>query len=171
MRQLADIAGRENWGPPMRTYLIYAVWTFLAGAGIPLIGVLNSGLARGVGNPFAATAIMFAIAMAAAFALTLSFYGAPPAGGLKSVPLLSYGAGLLIGFYALSATVIIPRFGAASFVAFILIAQLLTSAVIDQFGLFGMDKRPVDISRLIGLAVIATGIAIMEIGNLRAAQS
>jgi transporter family-2 protein len=61
----------------MRSYLIFAAWSLLAGAGIPLIGVLNSGVARSVGNPFAATAIMFAMAAIVAFALTLPLYGYP----------------------------------------------------------------------------------------------
>lgn len=155
----------------MRSYIILAAWTLLAGAGIPLIGVLNSGVARSVGNPFAATAITFGVALILAIAITLPFYGVPSFAQLKSVPLSGYAAGLLIGFYGLSATIIIPRFGAASFVAFILIAQLVTSALIDQFGLFGMVKREVDITKLVGLAVIASGIAIMEIGNLRNAHS
>jgi transporter family-2 protein len=151
----------------MRSYLTFAGWTLLAGAGIPLIGVLNSGLARSVGNPATATAIMFAVAGVVAFAFSLPLYGMPTMAELASAPKLSYGSGLLIGFYALSATIIIPRFGAASFIAFILIAQLVTSAVVDQFGLFGMMKRPVDLPRMIGLAVIVAGIAIMEVSNLR----
>jgi bacterial/archaeal transporter family-2 protein len=153
----------------MRLYVIFAAWTLLAGAGIPLIGVLNSGVARSLGNPFAATAIMFAIASVVAVAVTLPLYGLPTVAQLGSAPPTSYGAGLLIGFYALSATVIIPRFGAASFVAFILIAQLVTSAIVDQFGLFGMERRPIDLVKLVGLAVIVAGIAIMELGNLRSA--
>jgi transporter family-2 protein len=151
----------------MRSYLLFATWTLLAGAGIPLIGVLNSGVARSVGNPFAATAVMFAIAMVVAFCITLPFYGLPTVSQLTSAPPMGYAAGLLIGFYALSATVIIPRFGAASFVAFILIAQLVTSAVIDQFGLFGMPRRPIDVVKLAGIVIIAAGIAMMEIDNLR----
>ena len=87
------------------------------------------------------------------------------------MPPVSYAAGLFIGFYALSATIIIPRLGAASFIAFILIAQLLTSAVVDQFGLFSMARRPIDMTKLIGLTVIVAGIAIMEIDNLRKAHS
>jgi bacterial/archaeal transporter family-2 protein len=154
----------------MRSYVLLAVWTLLAGAGIPLIGVLNSGVARGVGNPYTATGIMFAIAMAVALGFSLPIYGLPTTAQLGSAPPISYAAGLLIGFYALSATIIIPRFGAASFVAFILIAQLLTSAVVDEFGLFSMAKRPIDMTRLIGLTVIVAGIAIMEIGNLRKAD-
>jgi bacterial/archaeal transporter family-2 protein len=150
----------------MKRYLFFAAWTLLAGAGIPLIGVLNSGMARSVGNPFAATTVMFAIAMAVALGITLPLYGHPTAYQLASSPPISWAAGLLIGFYALSATVIITRFGAASFVAYILIAQLLTSAVVDQFGLFGMERRPLDLPKLAGLAVIAAGSVIMEIGNL-----
>ena len=71
-----------------------------------------------------------------------------------------------MGFYALSATLIIPRFGAASFI-FILVAQLLGATAIDQFGLFGVARRPVDAMRIAGLIVIVVGIAIMEFGNLR----
>jgi transporter family-2 protein len=151
----------------MRSYILLATWTLLAGAGIPLIGVLNSGVARGVGNPYTATGIMFAIAMAVAIGFSLPIYGLPTTAQLGSAPPVSYAAGLLIGFYALSATIVIPRFGAASFVAFILIAQLLTSAVVDQFGWFSMAKRPIDTTRLISLIVIVAGIAIMEIDNLR----
>jgi transporter family-2 protein len=150
----------------MRSYLILAAWSLLAGAGIPLIGVLNSGVARSVGNPYAATAIMFAIAALVALGLALPLYGHPTMAQLGSAPPITYGAGLLIGFYGLSATIIIPRLGAASFIAFILVAQLLTSAAVDQFGLFGMARRPIDITRMAGLIVIVAGIAVMEIGNL-----
>ena len=154
----------------MRSYLIFAAWSLLAGAGIPLIGVLNSGVARSVGNSFVATAVMFAMAAIVAFGFTLPLYGHPTVAQLGSAPLVSYGAGLLIGFYGLSATIIIPRFGAASFIAYILIAQLLTSAVVDQFGLFGMARRPIEITKLVGLVVIVAGIAVMEIGNLTKAR-
>ena len=155
----------------MRTYVVFAAWSLLAGAGIPLIGVLSSGIAKSLGNPFAATAMMFAVALLAAAAITLPLYGAPSFAQLRGAPLVSYGAGLLIRFYALSATIIIPRFGAASFIAFILVAQLVCSALVDQFGLFGMARRPVDALRLAGLATIVVGIAILEAGNLRKAWS
>ena len=154
----------------MRSYVILAAWSLLAGAGIPLIGVLNSGVARSVGNPYAATAILFAIATLVALGFALPLYGHPTMAQLGSAPPISYGAGLLIGFYGLSATIIIPRLGAASFIAFILVAQLLTAAVVDQFGMFGMARRPIDITRMVGLIAIVAGIAVMEIGNLTKAR-
>ena len=77
----------------MRSYVLLAVWTLLAGAGIPLIGVLNSGVARGVGNPYTATGIMFAIAMAVALGFSLPIYGLPTTTQLGSAPPISYAAG------------------------------------------------------------------------------
>ena len=49
-----------------RMFLFWSLWTALAGFGIPLIGVLNGGMARAVGNPISATAVMFAVAFAVA---------------------------------------------------------------------------------------------------------
>ena len=59
----------------MNSNLILAIWTLLAGAGIPLIGVLNSGMAQKVGNPIGATAVMFAVAFLVALGLSLPLYG------------------------------------------------------------------------------------------------
>ena len=152
-----------------RTALFLALWTLLAGAGIPLIGILNSGMARSVGNPVGATAVMFAVAFLVAGALALPFHGVPTLGQLSSAPVSSYGAGLLIGFYALSATIIIPRFGAGNFVAFILVAQLVTAAVVDQFGLFGMTQSSLSPVKLGGFALILCGVVLVQMAGQKAA--
>ena len=149
----------------MTRSVLLTVWTLLAGAGIPLIGVLNGGMARSVGNPFGATAVMFAVAFLVAAGFALPLHGLPTLGQLASAPNSSYGAGILIGFYALSATIIIPRFGAGNFVAFILIAQLTTAAVIDQFGLFGIPRNPLGILKLGGLALILCGVVLVQLAG------
>jgi bacterial/archaeal transporter family-2 protein len=145
-----------------RMFLLWSSWTVLAGVGIPLIGVLNGGMARAVGNPISATAIMFAVAFSVAAILAISFFGLPDLSQMRSAPLSSYVPGLLIGFYAVSATIIIPRFGAGNFIAFILLAQLLMAAVMDQFGLFGLTQRPIDLVRLTAFLLIAIGIVVMQ---------
>jgi transporter family-2 protein len=151
----------------MRSTFILAAWTLLAGAGIPLIGVLNSGMAQSVGNPLGGTAVMFAVAFLLALGLSLPFYGVTGYSRIGSAPLSSYGAGLLIGFYALSATVIIPRFGAGNFIAFILVAQLATAAAIDQFGLFGMARQPANALKLGGFLLILGGIVLVQVATKR----
>ena len=47
--------------------------------------------------------------------------------------------------------------------------QLVTSAVVDQIGLFGMARWPIDFTKLLGLVVIVVGFA--EIVNLTKAVS
>ena len=155
----------------MRSTLTLAVWTLLAGAGIPLIGVLNSGMAQKIGNPLGATAVMFAVAFLVALGLSLPFYGVAGYGRIASAPLSSYGAGLLIGFYALSATIIIPRFGAGNFIAFILLAQLATAAAIDQFGLFGMARQPANVLKVSGFLLILVGIVLVKVAGKRISPS
>lgn len=152
----------------MRSGFLLAIWTILAGVGIPLIGVLNGGVARSLGNPFSATAVMFAIAFLVAAGLALPLYGVPTVGELASAPGISYGAGILIGFYALSATIIIPRFGAGNFVAFILVAQLATAAAIDQFGLFGIDRNPIGMLKLGGFVLIVIGVLLVQMASQKA---
>lgn len=146
-----------------RSAVFLVAWTLLAGAGIPLIGVLNGGMARSVGNPFGATAVMFAIAFLAALGLSLPIYGIAGFSQIGSAPLSSYGAGLLIGFYALSATILIPRLGAGTFITFILLAQLGTAAAIDQFGLFGLARQPANALQLGGFLLILGGVVLMQL--------
>ena len=146
-----------------RSTVFLVAWTLLAGAGIPLIGVLNGGMARSVGNPFGATAVMFAIACLAALGLSLPLYGLGGFSQIGSAPLSSYGAGLLIGFYALSATILIPRLGAGTFITFILLAQLGTAAAIDQFGLFGLARQPANALQLGGFLLILGGVVLMQL--------
>ncbi|WP_375393003.1 DMT family transporter [uncultured Sphingomonas sp.] len=81
-----------------RAAVFLAGWTVLASAGIPLIGVLNGGMARSIGNPIGATAVMFAVACLAALGLALPLDGPPRLHALMAAPASSYAAGLLIGF-------------------------------------------------------------------------
>ena len=153
-----------------RVSLLLAAWTIVAGIGIPLIGILNAGMARSVGNPVAATAITFAVACLAAAAFALLLYGMPHLTQLRAAPAASWLPGLLIGFYVLSATAIIPRFGAGNFVTFILVAQLATAALIDQWGLFGMARQSLGAARLAGFVLILGGLALVQFGSARHAR-
>jgi len=150
-----------------RMFLFWSLWTVAAGLGIPLIGVLNNGIARSVGNPITATAVMFAVGFVIAVVLALSLYGLPDFGQLGTAPWTSYFSGFIIVFYAASATVIIPRFGAGNFVAFILLAQLVMAAVMDQFGLFGLEAKPINLMRGLAFALIAIGIVVMQVASSR----
>ncbi|HUI89387.1 MAG TPA: DMT family transporter [Anaerolineales bacterium] len=50
-----------------------------------------------------------------------------------------------------------PRLGATTALALIIIGQLVMGIVIDQFGWFGVAVRPVDLVRLLGAGLLITG--------------
>ena len=67
---------------------------------------------------------------------------------------LSGGFGLIL-YLTLNHTM--PRLGATTALALIIIGQLAMGIVIDQFGLFGVSVRPVDLVRLIGAGLLIVG--------------
>jgi len=50
-----------------------------------------------------------------------------------------------------------PRLGATTALALIIIGQLTMGILIDQFGLFGVAVRPVDLVRLVGAGLLIAG--------------
>jgi transporter family-2 protein len=51
----------------------------------------------------------------------------------------------------------LPRLGATKMLTLIISGQLLTGVVLDTFGWLGMEARPIDINRLIGVMVLLVG--------------
>lgn len=72
--------------------------------------------------------------------------------------LCSGGFGLIL-FLTVSHT--IPKLGAVSGVTLIIVGQLFAGIVIDYLGAFGAVPRDLDISRLLGLALLLAGAYII----------
>jgi transporter family-2 protein len=51
-----------------------------------------------------------------------------------------------------------PRLGLVTALAVIVGAQFATGAIIDHFGLFGAEVRPLDLARVAGLCLILLGV-------------
>ncbi len=82
-------------------------------------------------------------------------------GAWRGVPWYALGAGAL-GLIVLSAvSYTIPRMGVATTVTLIIVAQLMTAALLDHFGLLGNAVRSFDLSRLVGMIVLILGTAII----------
>ncbi len=78
-------------------------------------------------------------------------------GGWREVPWYALGAGSL-GLVILSAvSYTIPRIGVATTVTLVVVAQLVTAALLDHFGLLGAAVRLIDPARVIGIAVLLLG--------------
>ncbi len=137
--------------------LTYPVITLIAGIGIPIMAAMNAHLGARLGNPAAASVVLFLVGLIAAL-LTLGFTDMPSRATVLAAPRLYFLGGLLMAFYVLSITWIAPRFGVGNAIFFVLLGQLISASIIDHFGLFGATAVPIEGRRIIGLVFMAIGV-------------
>ncbi len=140
----------------------YAAIMLAAGIGVPVLAALNAQLGGRIGAPAAAASVLFAIAFLASVAVMLMTTGLGPLAALPDQPPHFLLAGLLVAFYVLSITWIAPRFGIGNAIFCVLLGQLVSAAAIDHFGLMGAQPRPLDAMRLVGLGLMAAGVALAQ---------
>lgn len=150
-----------------RMITIYYLIAFAAGLGITLQTTLNSQLARGLGGN-AVTAALFSFS---AGAISLGVISLLKGGlstslaALPSQPLWSMAGGLIGACALFSYVVLAPRIGLSALLGLAIVGQLLSSQLIDHFGLLGAIQRPVSAMKLCGLLVMLAGLAILLFGD------
>jgi len=70
--------------------------------------------------------------------------------------------GLLGAFFVTVALFVVPKIGAAVMIASVLTGQMTAALIIDQVGLLGIPKNPIDLSRIGGLVCLAVGIKLLS---------
>jgi transporter family-2 protein len=140
----------------------YAVIMLMAGIGIPTLAALNAALGRHMGSPAAAAAILFCVALVVTGLATL-VTGPQALARVAGAPKHLLLGGVLVAFYVLSVTYIAPSFGIGNAVFFVLIGQLISAAVIDQFGLFGAQISPLSLTRAGGIALMGLGVWVTQL--------
>ena len=133
----------------------------VAGAGIPLMAALNSGLSQKLGSPILAVTILSAVALIASLIL-LSIYPAQNLPGKMDFPLWYLGAGLLFILYIFSITKSAPVIGLGTAVFLVLFGQIVSAAIIDHWGLFGNPEHPISGKRVLGIITIMIGIILTQ---------
>ena len=140
----------------------FAAIMLTAGIGVPVLAALNAQLGGRIGAPAAAASVLFAIAFIASTIVMFLTAGPGPLAALHGQPPHLFLAGLLVAFYVLSITWIAPRFGVGNAIFCVLLGQLISAAAIDHFGLMGAAARPLDAMRLLGLGLMAAGVALAQ---------
>jgi bacterial/archaeal transporter family-2 protein len=100
------------------------------------------------------TALITAVALVVA---RRSFHGYDAA--LHQPPWLWVGSlmGALIVF---AITLSAPRVGTAATIGLVIAGNLVMGAIVDRFGLFGLDRIPLHWPRLLGIALLGAGAAL-----------
>jgi len=129
-----------------------------AGVGIPIMAALSGNLGHKLGSPPLAVVILLTVALCSTLFCLLVVKGIPTELSNANTPWYLYLAGLFFVFYILSITWVAPKFGISNAVSFVLLGQLISMTIIDQFALFGASQITIDLKRFIGLILMAIGV-------------
>lgn len=138
--------------------IFFATFMLLAGFGIPIFAALNANLGTRLQNPVLAAIIALSVGIATCLVVMLFSKNFPSLIVDDSIPFYCYLGGFFVVFYVLSITWIAPKFGVGNAVAFVLLGQIISLAIIDHFSLFGAAFHPISAQRFIGLSLMATGV-------------
>jgi transporter family-2 protein len=134
-----------------------------AGAGV-LVGMqapVNARLGRAVGSIQAAS-LSFIVGTVALVTITaLSSGGLGSFGDLSRPPWWAFIGGLLGATYVTVAILTVRTLGASGLTAAVITGQLVISVAIDRFGLLGIARQPIGLQRIVGLALLVAGVALV----------
>ncbi|MEA2315219.1 MAG: bacterial/archaeal transporter family-2 protein [Solirubrobacteraceae bacterium] len=122
---------------------------------------INSRLGRSVGTAQAAT-VSFLVGTVALVALASLWSGG--LGGLSGIshaPWWALIGGLLGAVYVTVALVAVRTLGASGLTAVVITGQLAMSVAIDRFGLLGIAKQHVGVTRIVGLMLLVAGVVLV----------
>ena len=138
--------------PPSTPRPVDALDTSILGlfATAPRIGVLE---AAAFGAVFAA---LILVALVAAASRSVSGIGS----GLCEPPWLWLN-GVMSAIVVVGITYAGPRLGTFATIALVIAAQLFMGVLIDAFGMFGLERIPLNWARITGLVLLAGGSALV----------
>ena len=86
-----------------------------------------------------------------------------PSGKAGQAPWWAWLGGLCGAISLLSQPVAAPRLGAAIYVGLFVTASSIASVVADHFGWLGFEEHAAGLARILGCALMVTGIALISI--------
>ena len=81
----------------------------------------------------------------------------------NGAPWISWSGGLFGAFFVGIAIVMVPRLGAATTLALIVVGQMICSLAMDHFGLFGVPQHPVSLMKAAGAVFLILGVALIRV--------
>jgi transporter family-2 protein len=142
--------------------LIAILGALISGAFAALQTPTNALLARAVNSPVNAALVSFAVGTAALFAVALALGVKPSPAAMRDLPPYAWIGGLYGAFFVTAAAFAAPRIGLALFIALLIAGQLGMSLLLDHLGAFGLERQPVNLSRLLGAGAILAGVLLIR---------
>lgn len=135
-----------------------------AGVCVAAQQVLNANLRAEIGSPWLAATVSYFVGFV--IMLLISFLS--PATRVsdlftRSASPVSYLGGVLGAAFIGIAILMIPRLGAATSLALIVIGQMLAALLMDHFGMFGLPQQSISLIRCLGVMCLIGGVVLVRL--------
>ena len=148
-------------------FFVYLIIALAAGVALATQSAINTQLAKAMsGEAVIATFISFAVGTIVLF--FIAWVKTDLWGNLSAIPSQPWWkliGGVLGAIVVFTTVLLAPKLGITAMLFFIIVGQLITAATIDHFGLIGMPIREVNITKLIGLIIVAFGLVFYFFGD------
>lgn len=115
-------------------------------------GQINGGLGKRIG---VIEGSFFSFALGTLFLLfVLIFFGNGQISAVTTVPKWQLIGGILGAFFIIVQVLVVPKIGVSTTLLAIIVGQIILSVVIDHFGLFGAERRPVDMNKIAAVVLM-----------------
>ena len=147
----------------MLSAALLVLLALLAGVSIVVQQALNANLRAALGSAAWSGFASYLVGLLCMALLVLALRDPlPPAGVAARLPWWAWGGGLFGGVYIVLAILLVPKLGAATFVAVLVAGQMLASLAFDHYGWLGLTPRPIDPPRLLGVALLIGGVVLIR---------
>lgn len=148
-------------------FFVYLIIALAAGVALATQSAINTQLAKAMsGEAVIATFISFAVGTIILF--FIAWVKTDLWGNLSAIPSQPWWkliGGVLGAIVVFTTVLLAPKLGITAMLFFIIVGQLITAATIDHFGLIGMPIREVNITKFIGLIIVAFGLVFYFFGD------
>jgi transporter family-2 protein len=144
--------------------IIFIAFAVLAGAMLPIQGVVNSQLAKSIDNVVLATLISFVVGGLTLLVLFLYRSNGSVGNsllGLKETPPMLFIGGLLGAIYVTAVAALIPKVGVANTMIAVILGQVLLSLLLDHYGILGIEVREIGWPRIVGASLVLLGLVLV----------
>ena len=148
-------------------FFVYLIIALAAGVALATQSAINTQLAKAMsGEAVIATFISFAVGTIVLF--FIAWVKTDLWGNLSAIPSQPWWkliGGVLGAIVVFTTVLLAPKLGITAMLFFIIVGQLITAATIDHFGLIGMPIREVNVTKFIGLIIVAFGLVFYFFGD------
>jgi transporter family-2 protein len=133
-----------------------------AGVSIVVQQVLNANLRAQIGSAAWSGFSSYLVGLVCMALLAMAMGDPVPTGVVARIPWWSWSGGLFGAIFIAFAILLVPKLGAATFIALLVTGQMLASVTMDHFGWLGLAQREIDLPRVIGVLLLIGGVVLIR---------